>query len=163
MAFRAFYSFHFGYDHWRAGQVRNMGVVEGNTPISSNDWEALKKKGDAAVKKWIDENMKNRGVVIVLVGQKTAERPYVIYEIEKGWNDGKRVLGVRIHGLENSEGNTGTSGPNPFSTIKMENRKLLSDYVKLRNPSGANSKAIYATISNNLESWVDNAVRRSDI
>ena len=61
MAYRAFYSFHFDYDHWRAGQVRNMGVVEGNSPISSNAWEAVKKKGDAAVKDWIAENMKNRG------------------------------------------------------------------------------------------------------
>lgn len=163
MAYRAFYSFHFNNDHWRANQVRNMGVVEGNTPISSNDWEAVKQKGRAAVEKWIDENMKNRGVVIVLVGQKTAERPWVIYEIRKGWDDGKRVLGVRIHGLENSQENTGTSGPNPFGKIKMASGKLLSDHVTLHNPSGANSKAVYATISKNLESWVDNAVRRSDI
>lgn len=159
MAYRAFYSFDFDYDHWRAGQVRNMGVVEGNTPISSNDWEAVKKKGDAAVEDWIDENMKNRGVVIVLVGQRTAERPWVIYEIEKGWNDGKRVLGVRIHGLENSKGNTGESGPSPFGKIKLNNGKLLSDYVTLLNPNGANSKAVYATINENLESWVDNAAR----
>jgi len=136
-----------------------MGVVEGNTPISSNDWEAVKKKGDAAVEDWIDENMKNRGVVIVLVGQRTAERPWVIYEIEKGWNDGKRVLGVRIHGLENSKGNTGESGPSPFGKIKLNNGKLLSDYVTLLNPNGANSKAVYATINENLESWVDNAAR----
>lgn len=34
---QVFYSFHFKNDSWRAGQVRNIGVVEGNTPVSSND------------------------------------------------------------------------------------------------------------------------------
>ena len=36
---QVFYSFHFKNDSWRAGQVRNIGVVEGNMPVSSNDWE----------------------------------------------------------------------------------------------------------------------------
>lgn len=40
---QVFYSFHFKNDSWRAGQVRNIGVVEGNTPVSSNDWEEVKR------------------------------------------------------------------------------------------------------------------------
>lgn len=47
---QVFYSFHFKNDSWRAGQVRNIGVVEGNTPVSSNDWEEVKRKGNVAVK-----------------------------------------------------------------------------------------------------------------
>ena len=43
---QVFYSFHFKNDSWRAGQVRNIGVVEGNTPVSSNDWEEVKRKGN---------------------------------------------------------------------------------------------------------------------
>ena len=39
MARRAFFSFHYKPDASRAGQVRNMGMVEGNTPVSDNDWE----------------------------------------------------------------------------------------------------------------------------
>ena len=138
-----------------------MGVVEGNTPISSNDWEAVKKQGDAAIKRWISANMKNRGSVIVLVGKQTASRPWVDYEIRKGWDDGKRVVGIRIHGLENSKGNTGTKGDNPFAKIKMKNGNMLSDYVPLHDPSGSNSKAVYATIKNNIEAWVDEAANKS--
>jgi hypothetical protein len=48
------YSFHFKPDSWRAAQVRNAGVTEGNQPVSDNDWEAIKKGGDAAIKAWID-------------------------------------------------------------------------------------------------------------
>ncbi len=39
MARRAFYSFHYKPDNWRAAQVRNMGVIEGNLVASDNDWE----------------------------------------------------------------------------------------------------------------------------
>lgn len=38
MARRVFFSFHYKPDNWRAAQVRNAGVVEGNTPVSDNDW-----------------------------------------------------------------------------------------------------------------------------
>ena len=38
---QVFYSFHFKNDSWRAGQVRNIGVVEGNTPVSSNGLSLL--------------------------------------------------------------------------------------------------------------------------
>ena len=51
---KVFYSFHYVPDAWRASQVRNMGVMEGNQPASDNDWESIKKKGDAAIKSWID-------------------------------------------------------------------------------------------------------------
>ena len=43
---KVFYSFHFDNDNWRAGQVRNMGVVEGNQPVSGNKWEEIKQKMD---------------------------------------------------------------------------------------------------------------------
>jgi hypothetical protein len=31
-----------------------MGVVDGNKPAIDNDWEAITKKGDADIQKWID-------------------------------------------------------------------------------------------------------------
>ena len=63
---QVFYSFHFKNDSWRAGQVRNIGVVEGNMPVSSNDWEEVKRKGDDSIKRWIDTHMDYRSCVIVL-------------------------------------------------------------------------------------------------
>ena len=42
---RVFFSFHYSRDAWRAGQVRNMGMVEGNPPASDNDWEAVNRVG----------------------------------------------------------------------------------------------------------------------
>ena len=46
-----FYSFHYENDSWRASQVRNIGVLDGNSPVSSNDWEEVKRKVEDFVKK----------------------------------------------------------------------------------------------------------------
>jgi hypothetical protein len=48
MARKVFYSFHHKPDHWRAGQVRNIGVVEGNQAISDNEWEKVTEEGRLA-------------------------------------------------------------------------------------------------------------------
>src|SRR5437762_7665001 len=95
-----FYSFHFDNDVFRVQQVRNMGVIEGNAPVSANEWEQLKRKGDAAVERWIDDNMKYRRCVVVLIGSGTANRRWVRYEIKKAWDDGRGLLGVYIHNLK---------------------------------------------------------------
>ena len=72
MARRAFFSFHFDADNWRASQVRNIGAIEGNSPASDNDWEAVKKGGNPAIQRWIDDQLAGRGCTIVLIGSATA-------------------------------------------------------------------------------------------
>ena len=51
---QVFFSFHFDKDVWRAGQVKNMGVVDNSSTWSSNDWEEVKEKSDTKIKEWID-------------------------------------------------------------------------------------------------------------
>src|SRR6266571_1764697 len=104
MARRAFYSFHYKPDNWRASQVRNMGVIEGNSPASDNDWESIAAGGDEKIAKWIDDQLYGKSVAIVLIGASTAGRKWINYEITKAWNDTKGVLGVYIHNLKNREG-----------------------------------------------------------
>src|SRR6185312_14133538 len=110
MARRVFYSFHFRNDHWRTGQVRNIGIVEGNCEVTDHKWEEVKKGGDKAIQKWIDDNLYGRSCTIVLIGNQTAGRKWINYEIEKSWNDGKGVLGIYIHGLKNSNGEQESKG-----------------------------------------------------
>ena len=94
MARKAFYSFHYIPDNWRASQVRNMGAIEGNIPVSDNDWEEITKGGDKAIQKWIDGQINGKSCAIVLIGTNTAGRKWIKYEIKKSWNDGKGVLGI---------------------------------------------------------------------
>lgn len=158
MARKAFYSFHYLNDNWRASTVRNMGAVEGNKPATDNDWETVKKGGDKAIQKWIDDQMKGKSCLIVLVGEKTAGRKWIKYEIEKAWNDGKGVVGVQIHKLKNSAGNQSSQGRNPFDDFKIGD-KSLSSIVKLKKPTQTTSQGVYNHIKDNLADWLEEAIK----
>lgn len=158
MARKAFYSFHYKGDSHRASQVRNIGVIEGNQSVSPNDWESLKRQGDAAVKAWIAKEMTGKSCVVVLVGTETARRPWISYEIEKGWNDGKGVVGIRIHKLKNLDGYTASPGADPFAGFTLTDGRPMSSVVKLYDPPGADSKQAYAWIANNIEAAVEEAI-----
>ena len=60
---RTFYSFHFDNDAWRAGQVRNIRATEHDEPVSDNSWEQVKRGGDAAIQRWINDQMSTRSCV----------------------------------------------------------------------------------------------------
>lgn len=158
MARKAFYSFHYVPDCWRVSQVRNMWVVEGNTPVSDNDWEEIKKGGDKAIQNWIDDQLKGRSCSVILVGAKTAGRKWINYEIIKSWNDGKGVVGVHIHNLKDSSGNQCDKGSNPFSNITVGDKKL-SSIAKTYDPPYSTSTRVYDYIKENLESWVEEAIK----
>jgi MTH538 TIR-like domain (DUF1863) len=160
MARRAFYSFHFNLDNWRASQVRNIGAIEGNAPATGNDWEAIERGGDAAIQRWIDDQLYGRGCAIVLIGSHTAGRKWISYEIEKSWNDGKGVLGIYIHRLKDRNGNQSAKGQNPFDGFTMERGNTkLSSLVKAYDPPQYESTAVYDYIKTNLSTWVENAIR----
>ena len=100
MARKVFFSFHYEPDNWRASQVRNIGAIEGNQPVADNGWESVKRGGDAAIQRWIDDELNGRGCTVVLIGEKTARRKWIDYEITKSWNDKKGVVGIHIHNLK---------------------------------------------------------------
>jgi hypothetical protein len=82
---QVFYSFHFDNDFFRVRQIRNIGALEDNEPVSANEWEKIKTDGDKAIEKWIDDTMKKRSCVVVLIGTEKVQRPWVKYEIQKAW------------------------------------------------------------------------------
>lgn len=157
MARRAFYNFHYKPDNWRAAQVRNMGVIEGNRPASDNDWETIKRGGDSAIKKWIDGQIKGKSVVIVLIGTNTAGRKWIKYEIKKGWNDGKGVLGVYVHKLKDSDEKQSVKGRNPFDDFTIDGKKL-STIVKAYDSQYSTSRYVYDYIRENIEDWIETAI-----
>lgn len=157
---RAFYSFHYLPDNWRAATVRNIGAIEGNKPAPDNDWETIKRGGEKAIKKWIADQMKGRSCTVVLVGSNTAGRKWINYEIIKSWDDGMGVVGIHIHGLRNSDGKVSAKGKNPFASIGYGNTgKKLSSIVKCYDPSGSNSQERYDWIKKHIASAVAEANR----
>ena len=155
---RAFYSFHYKPDNWRAATVRSIGTLEGNEPVPDNDWETITKGEDAAIKKWIAAQMKGRSCTVVLVGSNTAGRKWIKHEIIKSWDDGMGVVSICIHGLKNKDEKVSTKGKNPFADIGYGSTgKKLSSIVKCYDPKGSNSKERYAWISEHLANAVAEA------
>ena len=154
---RVFYSFHYIPDSWRAAQVRNIGVVEGNRPATDNGREEIKRGGETSIKKWINNQLSGRSCTVVLVGSRTANRKWINYEIEKSWKDGKGVVGIHIHGLRDRDGRISLKGNNPFDYTFYRNVRL-SRVVKCYNPRGTNSRERYNWISRYISDAVQEAI-----
>ena len=151
---QVFFSFHYKNDCRRAAQIRNIGVIEGNAPISDNDWEKLKNTSDTAVQNWIKDQLKMRSCLIVLVGEETASRPWVRYEILEAWNSGKGVLGIYIHNIKDPVDGKSLKGSNPFDLFKVGDKKL-SEFVECYNPDPNDA---YNDIANHIADWVEAAI-----
>jgi hypothetical protein len=116
MARKVFFSFHYERDIWRTNVVGNSGVVEGCAAAGFHDaavWEEAKKKGDAEVKKLIDNRLIGTSVTVVLIGADTAQRKFVDYEIEKSIARGNGLLGIYISGIKDQNGKTDIQGSAP--------------------------------------------------
>ena len=117
MARRVFFSFHYERDIWRANVVRNSWVTQERKAAGFWDaslWEEAKRKGEAAIRKMINEGLENTPVTAVLVGKETSTRKYVQYEIDQSIEKGKGLLAVKISSIDDQNGNSDTQGANPL-------------------------------------------------
>ncbi len=156
---KTFLSFHYQRDSHRVQQVANMGAIHGDPPMSPNDWEQIRRQGDKAVEQWIDAQMSKASCVIVLVGRETSTRPFVNYEIERAYNTGKGLFGVRVNRLKTLTGEQDTPGNNPFNKFTLNaSGTPLSSVVPLYEPdTWASSDGVYRWIAANLPSWISTA------
>ena len=129
--------------------------MEDNKPVSANEWESVKRGGEASIKEWIDDNLRYKSCVIVLIGEETANRKWVRYEIEKAWELGKGLVGVYIHNLKDPRTGKSSKGKNPFDQFEFDDGTKLSSVVKCYNP---NPNDTYNEIKDNLEDWIEEAI-----
>jgi len=109
MTRRVFFSFKYKQDVSRAMVVRNSWVTQEREAagfIDAADFEELKRRGDAAIKSWIDRQLEGTSVTVVLVGEKTCSSKWVKYEIDKSIEKGKGLLGIDISKIRDLQGNT---------------------------------------------------------
>ncbi len=157
MAHRAFYSFHYKSDHWRAAKIREMGILEGNEPVSEKEWDDIINEGDTAIKNWIDDQLSGKTVAIVLIGAKTAGRKWINYEIRKAWEDRKGLLGIYIHNLTDRNNEQSPQGRNPFIDFAIGNVNM-SKIVKAYDSPYFTSQSVYNHIKENLSTWIETAI-----
>jgi hypothetical protein len=149
-----FFSFDYRNDVMRVQLVRQMGVLDGNQPVSSPEWESIQRTGDAAVKAWIDNTMRYKRCVVVLIGADTANRPWVQYEIARAWDTGKGLVGVYIHNLSCPRNGICSKGPNPFDRTFIAGVPM-SRYVRTYDPDPFYA---YSAIASGLQGWVATAI-----
>ena len=173
MARKVFYSFHYQNDAWRAGQVRNMNKLEGDEPLSTNAWEEVQRKGDDNIQAWIDENMKGKSCLVVLVGEKTYSRKWCKYEIYHAWKEKKGIVCIYVHGLKNQDGEQSAKGRNPLELFCIDttfnyivehqspadqNEINLVNVCKAYDTPYSNSTNVYSYIKDHIEEWVEEAI-----
>jgi hypothetical protein len=156
MAKKCFLSFHYKDDSWRVSQVKKIGAIEEQPLLDSNDWESIKKKGDAAIEKWIADNMAGKKCLVVLVGAKTAGRRWVKHEIKKAWKDGLGILAIHIHNLKNADEEQSDKGSNPFTGLTVDGEAVTG---KVYDPPYKISTNVYNHIKENITTWIDDAVK----
>jgi hypothetical protein len=167
MARSSFVSFHYQRDHWRVQQILNIGALEQQVKLPAQKWEEVKAQGNAAVHAWIDGQMNYKQSVIVLIGNQTASRKFVKYEINRAWSIKKPMLGIRIHGLQDSNGNADRPGVNPFESFGFsDSARTYADYIPVYDPAdftGRRAPAsadLYAAIQRNIATWAIGGYKR---
>lgn len=155
---QVFFSFEYNKDNWRAGQVKNMGVVDGSSTFSSNEWEEVKEKSDQKIKEWIDSQLSKRSCIVVLIGSTTASRKWIKYEIQKAYELNKGIVGVYIHNLKDVYGKQTNKGTNPFYNVLIKNGTRLSSYVTCYESIYSSSNYVYDDIQKKLPNLIEKAL-----
>lgn len=110
MARRVFFSFKYE-DVLRAMIVRNSWVIQGREAagfVDSAAFERIKKQGDPAIMRWIDDQMNGTSVTVVLVGSLTCTSRWVRHEIDLSKQLRHGLLGVDISQVRDLRGGTST-------------------------------------------------------
>ena len=111
MARRVFFSFEYEHDVSRAMVVRNSWVTQGREAagfVDAADFEAVKRGGDPAIKRWIRQQLHGTSVTVVLVGSHTCQSRYVKYEIDQSMARDTGLLGIDVSQIRDLWGNTST-------------------------------------------------------
>lgn len=154
-----FYSFHYDRDSHRVNLVENIGALDGQPILNHQEWESVKSRGKEAIKAWISEQMKWKTAVIVLIGEETANREWVQYEIKKAWDERKPLLGIRIHGIS-SMGSVDIAGANPFDKVPGVYGVPIFDPTQTDWSGKIDSKATYGYLAEHLTSWARRGTTR---
>lgn len=156
MVRKVFFSFHYENDVNRANIVRNSWVVRGRSDagfIDKAEFEKLKLRGDKAVERWIDEQLKGTSVTVVLIGKETLSRYFVQYEIIESYKKGNPIIGVGLNNIRDMRTGLTSITQSIHTKIGEFNGRpitfadVMSNYYDYITNDGYN----------NLRSWIDSA------
>lgn len=116
MARRVYFIFDYQRDLWRVNQICNIPNIIPCAVAGFQDaplWEEAIGKGEAAIKRLVDNGLENTSVSVVCIGSMTYYRPYVNYEIRKSQQRLNGILGIFINHLKDHNQSTSERGLAP--------------------------------------------------
>ena len=122
MAKRVFFSFHYqDVIDFRANTVRNHWLLKKDREdagfFDASVWENAKKESPMALKRLINNAIKNTSNTCVLIGSETYQRRWVRYEIIKSVASGNHIFGIHINKIKDKNQQIKNYGPNPFDYL----------------------------------------------
>ncbi len=152
---KVYYSFDFENDFVKTQKILGIDSIEANSIVSHRDWERIKENGLGSIKNWISDQMAFSQCTIVLIGENTANRPLINYEIKQAWKDNKALMGIYIHNLSSNDLGTRQKGKNPFCQFTIDNIDLCK-IIKCYDPNKSNP---LKDIENNIQRWVEESLK----
>jgi hypothetical protein len=157
MARHVFYSLHYDADRSRVDGILHSKVLTANVELKLPEWDKVKRSGALAIRRWVENSLKGRSCTIVLIGEQTASRPWVHYEIKRSLELGLGVFGVHVHHLLDKKGQPSKKGANPFEHPDAGLGASAAE-IAVYEPPEPDSKLAYHYMVDSLAAWADEAV-----
>ncbi len=132
MARFVFFSFAYhDVKNFKVNVVRQSWLINHNeeTFTDGSIWEKEKTKSPSAIMSLIDKGMNKTSVTAVLIGEETANRRFVNYEIIKSFDKGNGILGVHINRIRGKHQAISARGLNPLDRLAFH---ISDDGKKIR-------------------------------
>jgi hypothetical protein len=116
--------FSFAYNdvkNFKANVVRQSWLIN-NSPetfIDGSIWETEKTKSPTLIKELIDNGMNRSSVTAVLIGEETANRRWINYEIVRSFERGNGIIGIHINRIRGKDQAISSRGSNPLDRLKF--------------------------------------------
>jgi hypothetical protein len=125
--------FSFSYEdvqNFKVNVVRNSWLLNNriDTFIDGSIWETQKTKNPDVIKELIDDGMHGTSVTAILIGENTANRRWVNYELIKSFERGNGILAININRIRGKNQYISAKGQNPLErlafSISDDGRKI---------------------------------------
>jgi hypothetical protein len=138
MARNIFFSFAYNdVKNFKVNVVRNSWLINNSaeTFVDGSIWESEKTKGPTVIKNLIETGMNKTSVTSVLIGEETANRRWVNYEIVKSFDKGNGILGIHINRIRGREQVISSRGLNPLDRLgfQISNDGKKIQFYELKN------------------------------
>ncbi len=156
MARKIYFSFDYERDRYRVCQIKDIcmrdedNIVTGDWDLES--WQIAKNVGNDAIFAWVNKELEDTLVTVVLIGHNSYDLDYMDYAISESCKQGNAILGVRIDKMLDLGGSFDLAGKNPLNKFKINETETLDDIFPVYEWTQDGGEK-------NFNKWIDEAIK----